>query len=168
MASQLLFTSVATTILIIISIFIMRHLRLSSKKLVQLDLPEPTKLGQILASALPNSVIFPHDVSTFSQGINSYWAKQDRNDGELSTAIGILKGKYNERAKESAEGHVEPLFAIRGGGHSPLSGAASIAGGGLSFFSPRYGLVCSNIISYQIVLASSILTTASESENPDL
>ncbi|PQE16339.1 FAD binding domain-containing protein [Rutstroemia sp. NJR-2017a WRK4] len=238
MASQLLLTSVTTTFLIIISIFIMRHLRVSPKKLVQLDLPEPTKLSQTLASVLPNIVIFPQDVSTFRQVINSYWAKQaceaipacvvqPRNDQELCTAIAILKREYDERAKESAEGHVEPLFAIRGGGHSPVSGAASIAGGilidlslfnevipsvdglsvtigggakwmdvskvldekglavvggrnsavgvggltlggGLSFFSPRYGLVCSNIISYQIVLASGILTTASKSENPDL
>jgi hypothetical protein len=40
--------------------------------------------------------------------------------------------------------------------------------GGLSFFSPRFGLVCSNIISYQLVLASGSVTTASASTNPDL
>lgn len=40
--------------------------------------------------------------------------------------------------------------------------------GGLSFFSPRFGLVCSNIIEYEIVLASGIVTTASASENFDL
>ena len=40
--------------------------------------------------------------------------------------------------------------------------------GGLSFFSPRFGLVCSNIISYEIVLASGNMVAASESTNPDL
>lgn len=40
--------------------------------------------------------------------------------------------------------------------------------GGLSFFSPRLGLVCSNIISYEIVLASGSTTIASESTNSDL
>lgn len=40
--------------------------------------------------------------------------------------------------------------------------------GGLSFLSPRFGLVCSNIISYEIVLASSTLVTASASTNPEL
>ena len=40
--------------------------------------------------------------------------------------------------------------------------------GGISFFSPRLGLVCSNIISYEIVLASGVMTTASASTNPDL
>jgi hypothetical protein len=139
MASQLLFTSAATTLLIIISISIMRHLRLSPKKLVQLDLPEPTKLSQTLASALPNRVIFPQEISIFSQVVNSYWAKQEceaipacvvqpRNDQELCTAIAILKREYDERVKEAREGHVQPVFAIRGGGHSPVPGAASIAG----------------------------------------
>lgn len=40
--------------------------------------------------------------------------------------------------------------------------------GGLSFFSPRFGLVCSNILSYEVVLASGNATTASASSNPDL
>jgi len=40
--------------------------------------------------------------------------------------------------------------------------------GGLSFFSPRFGLVCSNILSYELVLASGSIITASTSNNPDL
>jgi hypothetical protein len=40
--------------------------------------------------------------------------------------------------------------------------------GGLSFFSPRFGMVCSNITSYEIVLASGAITTASSSQNSDL
>ena len=40
--------------------------------------------------------------------------------------------------------------------------------GGLSFFSPHFGLVCSNILSYEVVLASGSIATASESTNPDL
>ena len=40
--------------------------------------------------------------------------------------------------------------------------------GGLSLFSPRFGLVCSNILSYDIVLASGTTMIASESTNPDL
>ena len=40
--------------------------------------------------------------------------------------------------------------------------------GGLSFFSPRFGFVCSNILSYEVVLASGDIVTASSSENPDL
>jgi FAD/FMN-containing dehydrogenase len=40
--------------------------------------------------------------------------------------------------------------------------------GGLSFFSPRFGLVCSNILSYEIVLASGSIVIASASTNRDL
>jgi FAD/FMN-containing dehydrogenase len=40
--------------------------------------------------------------------------------------------------------------------------------GGLSFYTPQYGPVCSNILSYEIVLASGAIVTASASTNPDL
>ena len=40
--------------------------------------------------------------------------------------------------------------------------------GGLSFFSPKFGLACSNVIEYEIVLASGLITTASASTNLDL
>ncbi|KAA6408168.1 MAG: FAD binding domain [Lasallia pustulata] len=167
------------------------------------SLPEPTMLSESLASALLDSVIFMHDTA-FKHSMNSYWAQQ-------------------EPGEKKAEG----LFAIRGGGHSPVPGAASIKGGvaidpglfcdvtpsedgssvaigagtkwmdvskaldkkglaviggrnsavgvagltlggGLSFFPPRFGLVCSNILSYELVLASGFVTTASASTNPDL
>jgi hypothetical protein len=87
MASQLLSASAATTLLLIISILIMRRLRTSqtlpaAKKPDHLDLtsrlPEPTMLSKSLASALPDSVIFPHDAASFKQSMNSYWAQQER------------------------------------------------------------------------------------------
>ena len=40
--------------------------------------------------------------------------------------------------------------------------------GGLSFFSPRFGLACSNVINYEIVLASNSIINASTTSNPDL
>ncbi|GAM37142.1 hypothetical protein TCE0_022f06807 [Talaromyces pinophilus] len=40
--------------------------------------------------------------------------------------------------------------------------------GGISFYSPKYGFVCSNCISYEVVLADGKVVTASSSENPDL
>ncbi|KAL9622767.1 MAG: hypothetical protein Q9160_002885 [Pyrenula sp. 1 TL-2023] len=59
-------------------------------------------------------------------------------------------------------------LAVVGGRDSDVGVGGLTLGGGLSFFSPRFGLVCSNIIEYEIVLASGLLTTASASENPDL
>ncbi|KAL9104450.1 MAG: hypothetical protein Q9163_000602 [Psora crenata] len=208
----------------------------------QLDLtsssPEPNMLSKSIASVLPDSVILPHDAAAFKQSMNSYWAQQERevipacvvrprDVQQLCTAVTVLKREYDERVKQAGEQKAEALFAIRSGGHSPISGAASIKegvvidlglfcevtpsgdgssvaigagakwmdvskvldekglavvggrnsavgvggltlGGGLSFFSPRFGLVCSNILSYELVLASGSIATASASTNPDL
>ena len=148
MAFQLLSASAATTLFIILSIFIMRRLRTSqtlqaAKKPDHLDLtssfPEPTMLGKSLVSALPDSVIFPHDAA-FKQSMNSYWAQQEcevipacvvrpRNVQQLCTAVTLLKREYDEREKQAGEEKAKGLFAIRSGGHSPVSGAASIKGG---------------------------------------
>lgn len=72
--------------------------------------------------------------------MNSYWAQQEcevvpacvvrpRDVQELSIATTILKREYDERRKQSGKDQPEGLFAIRGGGHSPIAGAASINGG---------------------------------------
>ena len=47
---------------------------------------------------------------------------------QLCTAIAILKHEYDEQRKQVATKELHGLFAIRGGGHSPVSGAASIQG----------------------------------------
>lgn len=149
MSFHLLSAAAATTLLIIISIFILHRLPTShtlqaAKKPNHEDLtsssPEPTKLSKNLASALPNSVIFPHDAVAFKQSMNSYWAQQEcevipacvvrpHNVRQLCTAVTVLQREYVEREKQAGEQKAEGLFAIRGGGHSPISGAASIKGG---------------------------------------
>ena len=149
MSSQLLSAFAVTTVLLIISIFLMRCLRSSqtlqaakepnSLKLTS-GLPEPTILGKRLTSALPDSVIFPHHAAAFKQSMNSYWAQQEcevipacvvqpRNVQQLCTAVTVLKREYDEQGKQAGEEKAEGLFAIRSGGHSPVSGAASINGG---------------------------------------
>lgn len=149
MVSQLVSPSAVTLLLLIISIFIMRHLRTSqtlhdAKEPDPLDLtgnlPEPTILGKRLNSALSDSVIFPHDGAAFKQSMNSYWAQQEcevipacvvrpRDVQQLCTALAVLKREYDERRKDTGQQKADGLFAIRGGGHSPVSGAASIKGG---------------------------------------
>ena len=39
---------------------------------------------------------------------------------------------------------------------------------GISFFSPRFGFVCSNVVSYEVVLASGSIVTASATSHPRL
>ena len=149
MSIQLLLLFAVTTLLIFIPIFIMRCLRTlnplqAAKKPDQLDLisssSEPTKLSKSLLSALPDSVIFPHDTTAFKQSMNSYWAQQEcevvpacvvrpHDVQQLCTAIILLKREYDQQRKQAGEGKAETLFAVRSGGHSPISGAASIKGG---------------------------------------
>ena len=149
MMAFLLSVSGATTLIVIISVYILRRLRTSytlqaAKKPDHLEftssLSEPTILCKNLASVLLDSVIFPHDVAAFKKPMNSYWAQQEcevipacivrpRDTQQLCTAVTILKREYDERGKQAGEVKAEGLFAIRSGGHSPVSGAASIKGG---------------------------------------
>lgn len=62
----------------------------------------------------------------------------------------------------------EKGLAVVGGRNSAVGVGGLTLGGGLSFFSPRYGFVCSNIIEYQVVIADGSIITASASEHPDL
>ena len=149
MALQLLPVFATTLLVIIISIFIMRRLPTlqtlqAAKELDRLDhtssSSEPTLLSKSLASALPDSVTFPHDTAAFKQSMNSYWAQQEcevipacvvrpRDAQQLCTAVTVLKREYDVREKQAGEYKTESLFAIRSGGHSPVSSAASIKGG---------------------------------------
>ncbi|CAG8960007.1 hypothetical protein HYFRA_00013195 [Hymenoscyphus fraxineus] len=203
-------------------------------------IPELAVIIKNLLSELPSRIILPDDTDAFRQLMNVYWAKQEcevlpaciiqpQTVQQLSTIVKILKRAFDDLnhgingAKEKRTG----IFAVRGGGHSPVSGAASIEGGiiidlslfrevtpsedrksvvigagckwgdvskvldqkglavvggrnsavgvggltlggGISFFTPRFGLVCSNVISYEVLLASGSLIKASESTHPDL
>ena len=147
MASRLLLATAAIALLVGLLIsFIMRHLipRASqiehSKKERKNAFPGPTKISKSLAEALPESIITPHshDDASFRHSMKSYWALQEtevppacfvrpRNVEELSTAVKILKSEYDKQSSTNGTG----LFAVRGGGHSPVPSAASIKGGAL-------------------------------------
>ncbi len=62
----------------------------------------------------------------------------------------------------------EKGLAVLGGRNSAVGVGGLIIGGGLSFFSPRYGFVCSSVIECEIVLADGSITKASAIEKPDL
>ena len=86
MPFQLLSFPVATTLLVIILVVIVRHLRIfaslraADRKSEYLDTvvrpSEPTMLSKTLAEALPDSVIFPHDAAAFTKSMNSYWVSR--------------------------------------------------------------------------------------------
>jgi len=138
---QLLPASAATTLVVIISILIIRRVRASPpQNLTTSRSSEPTILAKVLASKLPESVILQHDAAAFENSTKSYWAQQEcevtpacvvrpRDVRELCTAVTILKHEYDERRKRSGNDRQGGLFAIRGGSHSPISGAATVKGG---------------------------------------
>ena len=147
MAFQLLVAFTTTTLLVLFSIFMMRRQRTAQQVLKESDqlelvnsLSEPTMLSKGLSSALPDSVILPHNVAAFQQSMRSYWAQQEyevvpacvvrpRDVQQLCTAVNIIKREYNRQREQIGQKKVDGLFAIRSGGHSPVAGAASIKRG---------------------------------------
>ncbi|KAF2734794.1 FAD-binding domain-containing protein [Polyplosphaeria fusca] len=55
-----------------------------------------------------------------------------------------------------------------GGRLSPVGVGGLLTGGGISFFSGRYGFACDNIQQYELVLGNGTITTASSNTNPSL
>ncbi|KAF7673761.1 fad binding domain containing protein [Alternaria burnsii] len=59
-------------------------------------------------------------------------------------------------------------LAVAGGRNSAVGVSGLTLGGGLSFFSPQYGFVCNNVLTYEVVLADGSIVNASERDNPKL
>ncbi|KAM0807321.1 putative Oxidoreductase FAD-binding protein [Seiridium cardinale] len=62
----------------------------------------------------------------------------------------------------------EQGLAIPGGRVSIVGVGGLVTGGGISFFSPRYGFVCDNIENFEVVLATGQIVNANSKTNPDL
>ena len=64
---------------------------------------------------------------------------------------------------------LEPLGVMTTGGRSSSVGVGGLTlGGGISYFSPEHGLICDNVLEFEVVLANGSITTASKTKNPDL
>ncbi|MCJ1395726.1 hypothetical protein MMC18_008612 [Xylographa bjoerkii] len=59
-------------------------------------------------------------------------------------------------------------LAVAGGRDSNVGVAGLALGGGLSYFAPRLGFVCDNVVNYEVVLASGEVVNANTSSHPDL
>ena len=151
MAFGLPFTLISTTLLLllVISAILVRrpHISRSKHNTEKLQPPglsnsflEPAVFINHLVSELLDCVILPHNVSAFEQSKNSYWAQQEcevnpacvvrpRNVQQLSTLITLLKHEYDKYQAKTIKEMDGGMFAIRSGGHSPVSGAASVKGG---------------------------------------
>jgi FAD/FMN-containing dehydrogenase len=64
---------------------------------------------------------------------------------------------------------LEPLGVITTGGRSSSVGVGGLTlGGGISYFSPEKGLICDNVLEFEVVLADGRIVIASKTSNPDL
>jgi FAD/FMN-containing dehydrogenase len=64
---------------------------------------------------------------------------------------------------------LEPLSVITTGGRSSSVGVGGLTlGGGISYFSAEHGLICDNVLEFEVVLADGRIVTASQTSNPDL
>jgi FAD/FMN-containing dehydrogenase len=64
---------------------------------------------------------------------------------------------------------LEPLGVITTGGRSSSVGVGGLTlGGGISYFSAEHGLICDNVLEFEVVLADGRIVTASQTSNPDL
>ncbi|KAK2731599.1 hypothetical protein FQN57_003281 [Myotisia sp. PD_48] len=101
-------------------------------------------LNERISSALPNCVILPHEVASFNYSRNLYWAQQEsevvpacivhpKNTEQLCHVVTILNCEHNERktsyTKNPRNKKASRIFAVRSGGHSPVSRSASIQDG---------------------------------------
>ena len=118
------------------------------------------KEGVVIDLGLFNEVTPSEDGSSVVIGAGAKWADVsialDARGlavvGGRNSAVGvgglILGGKFDLLVMVLADGETQT--------------------GGISFFSPRFGFACSNVLSYEVVLASGQVTTASASTNSDL
>ncbi|KAJ4351001.1 hypothetical protein N0V95_004235 [Ascochyta clinopodiicola] len=64
---------------------------------------------------------------------------------------------------------LEPFGVITTGGRSATVGVGGLTlGGGISYFSPEHGLICDNVLEFEVVLADGRIVTASKTQNTDL
>ncbi|KAF2210757.1 hypothetical protein CERZMDRAFT_113255 [Cercospora zeae-maydis SCOH1-5] len=59
-------------------------------------------------------------------------------------------------------------LAMVGGRNANVGVGGLVLGGGISFFSPRFGMVCDNIDAYEIVLANHSIVHVTAASHPDL
>ncbi|KAH1341897.1 hypothetical protein KXV68_007564 [Aspergillus fumigatus] len=230
------FLGTATAVLAVV--WFLRRTKSPPQARPQLEVLPNSALVSKLARALPHIVLLHRDGDAFRTSINTYWAQQERevvqacivqprDADELATTIDILKREYDERRTLPPKESDSLLFAVRGGGQSPVPGGAGAKGGvfidlalfrevtisddresvtlgagvrwaeasrildekglgvvggrssdvgvagytlggGISFFTPRFGLACSNVLAYEVVLASGKIVTATALSYPDL
>ncbi|KAL2820550.1 hypothetical protein BDW59DRAFT_150682 [Aspergillus cavernicola] len=90
-----------------------------------------------------NSTVVSDDRTTVSVGVGATW-------GDVYT-------------------YLEPLGLAVAGGRAAQVGVGGLTlGGGISYFSPRYGWTCDTVAAFEVVLSNGTIIHVTDAENPDL
>jgi FAD/FMN-containing dehydrogenase len=139
MAALLYFLGIVTALAAVV--WVLQRTKYPSEAQAQLEVPtNPSPISKKLAEALPHIVLLHHDTDAFRKSVNSYWAQQEREvmqacivqpreASEVAKVIDILKRDYDKQKASPTRGSGNVLFAVRGGGQSPVPGGASAKGG---------------------------------------
>ncbi|KAE8408386.1 hypothetical protein BDV37DRAFT_295913 [Aspergillus pseudonomiae] len=93
------------------------------------------------------------------RGLDSITVSPDRTTASIG--VGATWGEVYS--------HLDPLGLSVAGGRAAQVGVGGLTtGGGISYFSPRYGWTCDTVTNFEVVLANGTIVNANEHENPDL
>ncbi|EEA21271.1 FAD binding oxidoreductase, putative [Talaromyces marneffei ATCC 18224] len=92
--------------------------------------------------------------------------RMNRVDVQSSSSIVSVEGGAKWADVDTAA--AQHGLAVVGPTASQLGVGGTTLGGGIGWLTGKYGLIIDNLVEAQVVLADGSITTASESENPDL
>ncbi|RAH78668.1 putative oxidoreductase [Aspergillus japonicus CBS 114.51] len=93
------------------------------------------------------------------RGLDSIGVSDDRST--VTVGVGATWGDVYKA--------LDPLNLTVAGGRVGQVGVGGLTtGGGISYFSPRYGWTCDTVVDFEVVLANGSVVHANEQENPEL
>lgn len=120
------------------------------------------------------------DKFAIRSGGHTQWAGASNIEGGVTVDLGLLNWTRLNKASESADigpgGHWRDVYpelhkhgrVVAGGREGNVGVAGLILGGGNTFFTPRRGFACDNVVAFEVVLADGRIITADAHSHEDL
>ncbi|KAK0634024.1 putative oxidoreductase [Immersiella caudata] len=110
-------------------------------------------------STVPGSVNSDGGVTVDLRALDGVEVSEDKKTARIG--VGARWGAVYQYLEEFG-------LAVAGGRVSDVGVGGLTLGGGISFFSPRYGWACDSVANFEVVLADGSVVNANEEENRDL